>query len=87
MTSSLCLSLSLCLPVSAASIQRVDLLLHQHHWRVHPLPRRGLTEAGLPGDAGVHPGPPPLPEGEPATGTPAWDGGGGTLMALSVHSV
>lgn len=49
-------------------VQRADLLLHQHRGRVHPLPRRGLPEAGLPGDQGVHPGSPPLAEGEPAAG-------------------
>lgn len=50
------------------SVQRADLLLHQHRGCVHPLPRWGLPEAGLPGDQGMHPGSPPLAEGKPAAG-------------------
>lgn len=61
------LTLSLSLP-STDSVQRADLLLYQHRGSVHPLPRRGLPEAGLPGDQGVHPGSPALPEGKSAAG-------------------
>lgn len=56
----------LCSP--AARVQRADLLLLQHRGSVHPLPSWGLPEAGLPGDQGMHPGSPPLPEREPAAG-------------------
>lgn len=66
-------------PLSSTDrVQRADLLLHQHRGRVHPLPRRGLPEAGLPGDQGVHPGSPPLAEGEPAAG----GGTGGSHLLL-----
>lgn len=53
---------------STDRVQRSDLLLLQHRGSVHPLPSRGLPEAGLPGDQGMHPGSPPLPEREPAAG-------------------
>lgn len=49
-------------------VERADLLLHQHRGSVHSLPRRGLPEAGLPGDQGMHPGSPPLAERKPAAG-------------------
>lgn len=57
--------------VSLSSTDRVecaDLLLHQHRGSVHSLPRRGLPEAGLPGNQGMHPGSPPLAERKPAAG-------------------
>lgn len=61
-------SLSLPPRPSTDRVQRSDLLLLQHRGSVHPLPSRGLPEAGLPGDQGMHPGSPPLPEREPAAG-------------------
>jgi len=55
-------------PSSTDSVQHPDLLLYQHRGSVHSLPRRGLPEAGLPGDQGMHSGAPPLSEGKPAAG-------------------
>lgn len=52
----------------AVMCQCDDFPVHQHHWHLHTLPSRGVSETGLQGDQRIHPSQNTPSEREPAAG-------------------